>query len=234
MKAVILAAGKGERLKGVVDDIPKPMIRYRGRPILQHNIELCTKFGIREILINTHHLPEIIRNYFGDGSGFGVKIQYSYEEVLLGTAGALNNFRDQLAGEQFFVVYGDNYSDFDLGSLMTEFEKHDCIGVIGFHYRKDVSQSGVGEFASDGRIVRFLEKPIPGTTHSHWVSAGIYFLSPEILKSVPKGFCDFGKDLFPTCIRKGIALYSFCSRTPLKAFDTPDLLRSSVGNDRSC
>ena len=79
MKAVILAAGKGERLKEVTDRIPKPMIEYKGKPILQHNIELCKKFGIDEIFINTHHLHEIIQNYFSDGKKFGVKISYSVE-----------------------------------------------------------------------------------------------------------------------------------------------------------
>lgn len=179
MKAVILAAGKGERLKATVDDIPKPMIEYKGKPVLQHNVELCARFGIRELFINTHHLPHVIKNYFGDGRTFGVKIEYSFEETLLGTAGELNNVREQLSDGPFFVLYGDNCSDFDLGSLEKEFQTHGCIGVIGFHYREDVSQSGVGEFASDGRITRFVEKPVSGVTACHWVNAGVCCLFPR-------------------------------------------------------
>jgi NDP-sugar pyrophosphorylase family protein len=229
MKAVLLAAGKGERLKGTVDDIPKPMIRYKGKPILQYNIELCRLFGVSELFINTHHLPEVIRSYFGDGSAFGVQIHYSYEEEMLGTAGALNNFRDRLSRGEFFVLYGDNLSNFDLASLMKEFQTRDCVGVIAFHYREDVSQSGVGEFAKDGRILRFVEKPAAGATDSHWVNAGIYYLSPRILQHIPPGFSDFARDIIPDLLNQNISLYGVRSNTPLKAFDTPDLLHDALG-----
>ncbi|MCL4539984.1 MAG: nucleotidyltransferase family protein [Bacteroidetes bacterium] len=229
MKALILAAGKGERLKGTIDNIPKPMIEYRGKPVLQHNIELCRKYGIREIFINTHHMADVIKSYFGDGSAFGVKIVYSFEIEMLGTAGALNNFRDHLSGEEFFVLYGDNFSGFGLNSLVEEYRKHDCIGIIAFHYREDVSQSGVGEFAADGRILRFVEKPKPGCSDSHWVNAGIYYLSPEILKYIPEGGSDFAKDVIPGLLERGLPLYSVCSDVQLKAFDTPQLLRDAFG-----
>jgi len=86
MRAVLLAAGMGERLREIVQTIPKPMIMYDGKPILQHNIELCRQYGVKEIYINTHHLAENIMEYFGDGARFGVKIYYSYEPELLGTS----------------------------------------------------------------------------------------------------------------------------------------------------
>ena len=89
MQAIILAAGKGERLKEITQSIPKPMIEFNGKPILQYNIELCKKYNINEIYINIHHLPEKITDYFGNGERFGVNIKYSYEEELLGTAGAV-------------------------------------------------------------------------------------------------------------------------------------------------
>jgi NDP-sugar pyrophosphorylase family protein len=230
MKALLLAAGKGERLKGTVDNIPKPMISYMGKPVLQHNIELCKRYGINDIFINTHHLAEVIRSYFDDGSAFGVNIRYSYEKEVLGTAGALNNFRDHLGGEAFFVIYGDNFSQFDLSSLITEFNTRECIGVIAFHHREDVSQSGVGEFAPDGRIIRFVEKPKAGITGSHWVNAGIYYFSPAILQHIQPGYSDFAKDVIPQLLNRNIALYSVRSNVDLKAFDTPDLLRDSLGS----
>lgn len=207
------------------------MISYLGRPVLQHNIELCREYGVTELFINTHHLPEVIRSYFGDGSSFGVRIHYSFEDELLGTAGALNNFRDQLGEEEFFVLYGDNFSNFDLDSLTKEFHKHDCIGVIAFHHREDVSQSGVGEFAPDGKIIRFIEKPKPGVTDSHWVNAGIYYFSPTILRHVQPGYSDFAKDVIPDLLNKNFALYSVRSNVALKAFDTPEMLRESLGGE---
>ncbi|MFZ1082436.1 MAG: nucleotidyltransferase family protein [Candidatus Kryptoniota bacterium] len=230
MKAVLLAAGKGERLKGVVQATPKPMIEYNGKPLLQHNLELCKQHGIMEIYINTHHLAENIRAYFGDGTKFGVKIYYSYEPELLGTSGALNNFRSQLEGESFYVLYGDNYSRYDLQTLKTAFQNNRCIGVIAFHHREDVDQSGVGEFDEDGRIVRFLEKPSAGVTASHWVNAGIYYLSPKILNYIPRGFSDFGQDIFPRLLKESVPLYGVRSLVALKAFDTPELLRALLGD----
>ena len=89
MKTIILAAGKGERLKDITQKIPKPMIRYGGKPILQYNIELCKKFGIADIFINVHHHAAQIKDYFGNGEKFGVDIKYSYEKELLSTSGAV-------------------------------------------------------------------------------------------------------------------------------------------------
>ncbi len=231
MKAVILAAGEGTRLGEMGRKLPKPMIEFNGKPILQHNLELCKAHGIKKIFINTHHLPEKIRGYFGDGSSFGVSINYSYEPQLLGTAGALNSFRTHLRDDRFFVLYGDNYSDFDLSLLEKAASEKDSVAIVAFHYREEVSQSGVGEFDRDGRIVRFVEKPADGETDSHWVNAGIYYLSPQIFDYVPAGFSDFGKDIFPRLLRDNVAIYGVCSKVPLRAFDTPELLRASLASD---
>ncbi len=229
MKAVLLAAGKGERLKGTVEDTPKPMIIYGGKPILQHNIELCKKHGIEQLYINTHHLPGKITDFFGDGSKLGVRVTYSFEPELLGTSGALNGFREHLRSENFYVLYGDNYSDYDLGLLKKTFEAGKSAGVVAFHQREDVSQSGVGEFAEDGRIVRFIEKPGKGMTDSHWVNAGIYYLSPKILEYIPNGFSDFGRDIFPRLLAEGVPLYGVRSTARVRAFDTPELLPAGLG-----
>ena len=104
MKALILCAGKGERLKPLTAAIPKPMIQIKNKPVLEYLIMLCKKHGIKEIAINTSYLPEKIKECFANGEKFGVKIIYSFEKELLGTAGALNNFRD-FFNESFFVIY---------------------------------------------------------------------------------------------------------------------------------
>lgn len=231
MKAILLAAGKGERLGDVVRRIPKPMIPYKGKPILQHNIELCRRHGIKQIYMNTHYLAGEIRNYFGTGERFGVHLHYSYETQLLGTSGALNSFREELGKGTFFVLYGDNFSKFNLQRLRDAMKKRNCIGVIAFHYREDVSQSGVGEFDRDGRVTGFIEKPSPGTTSSHWVNAGIYLLNPAILKYIPEGFSDFGRDIFPLLLRENVPLYGVRSRVSLKAFDTLELLKAAQADD---
>ena len=227
MKAVILAAGKGERLGEVTQRIPKPMIQFRGKPILEHNIELCRKFGVKDLYINTHHLPEAIRSHCGDGSQWDVNIQYSFEPELLGTSGAVKNFERSLGGEPFFVLYGDNYSAFDLSSLQQMQEQHSALGVIAFHWREDTSSSGVAEFTDDGRIVRFIEKPKAGESDSRWVNAGIYYFRREIFSHLPAGYSDFGKDIFPQLLASGKALYGVCRKDTVLPFDTPEMFKRS-------
>ena len=228
MKAVILAAGKGTRLKGVVDKIPKPMIKYNGKPIIEHNVMLCKKFGISEIFINTHHFSDVITEFLGDGSKYGLRIEYSYEHELLGTSGALNNFYPFIKGEPFFVLYGDNISDFPLEKLKNALEKTNTIGIIGFHYREDVSHSGVAEFDKNDRILKFFEKPKEGVTTSKWVNAGVYYLSPKIFDFIPKGFSDFAKDIFPHLLKENIPLFGVKEKVDLKAFDTPEMLQKNI------
>ena len=228
MRGVILAAGRGERLKDITSGIPKPMITFRGKPLLQHNIELCREHGVTELFINTHHLPKVIRDYFGDGSAFGVHITYSFERDLLGTSGALNNFKRELSPDSFFVLYGDNYSTFDLAALKQESIKLNAIAVIGFHWREDTSASGVADFDANGRVTQFIEKPKSGESASQWVNAGLYFLQPEIFRHIPEGVSDFAKDVFPRLIVAGDAIYGVCRKSEVLAFDTPEMYNRSV------
>ena len=158
MKAVILAAGTGSRLGKITHQLPKPMIEVAGKPLLAHNIDMCRNAGISEICINLHHLPNVIKNYFGDGSEFGVNINYNYEPSLLGTAGALLPFQNILKNGPFFVIYGDNYISFDLMDLKYFNEKINADISILFHWRNDINNSGIAEFNPDSRIIKFVEK----------------------------------------------------------------------------
>jgi mannose-1-phosphate guanylyltransferase/phosphomannomutase len=227
LKAVLLAAGKGERLKNITEKIPKPMILYKGKPVLEYNIELCKKFGIKDIFINTYHLSEKITSYFKDGSQFGVNISYSEEKELFGTAGALNHFKEYLT-EPFYVIYGDQISDYNLGLLEKKFNETKAIAVLGFHYREDTSHSGVAEFDENNRIKRFIEKPKPGESNSKWVNSAVYLLSPEIFRYINNGFSDFGKHIFPELINADIPIYGVCENIPVRVFDTPDMYDQNI------
>jgi len=228
MKAVILAAGKGTRLGDLTREIPKPLLRVHGKPILQHNIELCRKHKVTELYVNTHHHAEKIVECFGDGSRFGVSISYSYEPELLGTSGALRSFQENLSREPFFVIYADNYSNYDLNVLTKKFNSVNSIGVVAFHHREDVQSSGVAEFDEYHRITRFIEKPKPGETESHWVNAGMYYLSPRIFEFIPLGFSDFGQHIFPKILVEKIPLYGVCENFDVRAFDTPESYNNAV------
>ncbi len=232
MKAIILAAGKGERLKEVVDYIPKPMVKIKGKSILEHNIEWLKSFGLKDIYVNLHHLPDVIKDHLGNGTQYGVNITYSYEKHLLGTAGAVKKIATEYwkkdPSDTFLVAYGDNLlSDFNLLQI-TEFHRaKKGIGTICLYHKDDVSQSGVAVLDGD-RIVDFIEKPEPSETTSHIVNTGIYVLEQRILKYIPDGFSDFGHDIFRTVLDAEERLYGFVSNRKLVAVDTPELLRQVV------
>ena len=227
MKAVILAAGKGTRLGEITENLPKPMISVRSKPILEHNIELCRKHGIKEIYINLHHLPDIIKDYFGDGSRWDVSITYKEEKAILGTASGVKNFSEELGSTPFFVIYGDNLSDCNLNRVLNEHIRKAARMSIVLIKLDDVSQSGVAELDAEGKILRFIEKPSPGVTRSHWVNAGIYILDSHLLNDIPNEGADFGRDIIPLFLKKDYRIIGLKTDIQLNAFDTPQLLKIS-------
>lgn len=234
MKAVILAAGKGERLGSISKRLPKPMIRFHDKPILEYNIELCKKYGIHDIYINIHHQGNVIKEYFQDGKSFSVNINYLEEEYLHGTSGSVRRIAEEFWGykqdqslshiDPFFVIYGDNFSNFNLSLLVLKTRQSNTIVSIAFHYREDISNSGVAEFDENCKILRFIEKPHPKETESKWVNAGIYLLAPEILSYIPDGYSDFGRQIFPKMIQLGIPIYGVLTSEEVIAFDTIEMM----------
>jgi len=233
MKAVMLAAGKGSRLGKKTNNLPKPMIPIDGKPILQHNLEMCKKAGICDIFINLHYLPNKIRNYFGDGSNFGLNIRYNYEKTLLGTAGALLAFEKSLGEEPFFIIYGDNYTDFDLLDLRLFNQKVNADISILYHWRSNVRDSGTSLFEKNDRVKKFIEKPNEKNNTSDWVNAGIYYFSNSNVLHEIEYYDDFGKDLFPKLIRLGYNIFGLKKSVKLIAIDTPDLLNKSLANQNN-
>ncbi len=222
-KALVLAAGQGTRLGSVTRDLPKPMLRVRGRPVLERHIEQLAAAGVAEIWINLHYHGQVIRDHFGDGSRWGVRIRYSRETTLLGTSGALKKLEREFAGECFFVVYGDNLGACDYRAL-AEAHRPGTILTLALHHRDDVAHSGIAELAEDGRILRFVEKPAAGQEFSHWVNAGFYAASPELLACLPDGVSDFGRDVIPKLLADGRAVRGCVLAAPVEGIDTPEML----------
>lgn len=231
MNAVILAAGKGTRLGSITAATPKPLLTLRGKPVLKHLVELCAAHGVTDLHINTHYLAEDIRAAMGDGSSFGVRITYSYEEALLGTAGALNNFREALAGDDFFVIYGDNLMDYDLSAMLEAHRHFGGMVTVAFYEREDVSLSGIAVLDENRRILRFIEKPKPHEQVSKLVNCGLYVCHADILEHIPEGASDFGRDIFPALLARGAAMYGVVMDRPLIPIDTEDLYREAKEND---
>ena len=227
MKAMILAAGQGTRLRPLTDCIPKPMVLVAGKPILEHNLELLARHGIRDVLINLHHQPRTIVDHFGDGSRWGVHITYSFEPELLGTAGAVKRVQEQF-DSTFLVLYGDNLTTCDLSRLVIFHRAKGGIATIALHYRDDPTASGIADLDDQDRIIQFVEKPEPEQIFSHWVSAGILVLEPEVLDVIPDGTpSDFGRDLFPSLLARGEAIsgYRMSQGEHLWWIDTSEDLR---------
>ena len=208
-KAILLAAGQGVRLRPLTQTVPKCMVPVAGKPLLEHNVEWLKKYGVTDLVINLHYLPESVVSYFGDGGRWGVRITYSREAELLGTAGAVKKVRDIFDGP-FFVWYGDNLSTCRLDRLWAMHTARGGVATIALHEREDPTQSGIVGMDEDDRITRFLEKPRPDQIFSHWVSAGIIALDPRVLDSIPgHGASDFGRDVFPRLLEEGAAIYGY-------------------------
>lgn len=209
MKALLLAAGEGRRLRPLTEKLPKPMIPVAGKPILEHNINFLSGWGIREIAINLHHCPEVVMSHFGDGSEFGVSITYSYEPELLGTAGAVKKL-EHFFEDTFLVFYGDNLINCDLAHLLIFHRAHQGIGTIVLHHRDDVSQSGVAILDQFDRVTQFIEKPREDQVRSHWVNAGIFVLETEVFKYIPSVIpSDFGNEILAELLQQGKRLYGY-------------------------
>ena len=158
MKAIILSAGKGERLRPLTNDLPKVMLPIANKPILQYHIEQLKKVGITNIAINLHHSPEKIKSYFGDGAKLGIHLTYSYEPELLGTSGAVKKL-NEFFNETFIVVYGDIVSEFNLKELI-EFHKQKKGKVtITVHKSDHPWDSGCVLIDDNNKVIKFQGKP---------------------------------------------------------------------------
>ena len=204
-KGMILAGGKGTRLKPITDEIPKPLLPVHGKPILQYGIELFKKFGITEIALSIGYKGDKIKEYFGDGSRFGVNIIYIEENEPLGTAGPLNLAKKFLT-ETFVMCNADELKDIDLFDMYIAHKENNATATIALTTVPDPSNYGVARMQGQ-RIVEFLEKP--ENPPSNLISAGLYILEPEVLDYVPKkGFAMVEKDVFPKIAAKG-KLYGY-------------------------
>lgn len=207
MKAVLMAGGKGTRLRPITKTRPKPMVPVVNRPVMEHVIALLKSQGIREIIATLRYLPSAIQDYFGDGSRFGVDIEYSLETEPLGTAGSVKMVEKSL-DDTFLVMSGDLLTDVDIRRAIQSHENGDAIVTIILTKVPNPLEYGIVDLDENRRITRFLEKPGWGEVFSHVVNAGIYVIEPEALKYVKRGIpFDFSLDLFPLLLKKKLPLY---------------------------
>lgn len=204
-----MAGGKGTRLRPLTCGIPKPMVPIFDKPVMEYTIKLLKKNDIRSIGVTVAYLPQIIMDYFSDGSSYGVKLNYFIEETPLGTGGSVRNTGD-FFDDTFIVMSGDSLTDLDLKKAL-EFHKSKKSKATLVLKREAVPvEYGVIITDSDGSIVRFLEKPNWGEVFSDTVNTGIYILEPEVMKYYKPGDnFDFSKDLFPKLLRDRVPMYGY-------------------------
>jgi len=209
MIAVVMAGGKGTRLRPLTCDKPKPMVPVVGRPILEHIVRLLRKHGFTCIYATLHYMPEVIQDYFGTGDSFGVSMRYAVEDVPLGTAGSVKACEEHL-DTTFLVISGDALTDFDLAEAVEFHKAKGAIATIVLARVPTPLEYGVVITDNDGRILRFLEKPSWSEVFSDTVNTGIYVLEPDVL-----GFFDFGqefdfsKNLFPLILKRKLPLFGY-------------------------
>ena len=209
MKAFILAAGLGTRLRSLGLDVPKVMVPIGGKPLLEHHLELFRRQGIREFIVNLHYLPEKITDYFGDGRKFGVSITYSHEPELLGTTGAVKKMETDLRGGSFIVFYGDNLVRVDFAPLVEFHRARQAEVTVALFASPEPWTGGVVETDSNGRVLRFVEKPDRKQVSTNLISAGILVVEPRVLDVIPAGqFYDFGRDVFPKLLAERRPVYA--------------------------
>ena len=212
MKAVIMAGGEGQRLRPITCTQPKPMAELLNRPTMEYCVRLLKQHGLKDITATLHYIPNAIKDYFGDGSAFGVKMSYSVEDEPMGTAGSVRFAVGRYAeeGEEVFVISGDALTDINISEVIAEHRKSGAYATIVLKKVKNPSEYGVVLKDKNGFITRFLEKPMPNEVFSDFVNTGIYILKSDAVKLIPKtGAFDFSKDLFPLMMQKNMPIFGF-------------------------
>lgn len=214
MKAVIMAGGKGTRLRPLTSNQPKPMIPIVNKPCMEHIVNLLKRHDFTDILVTVGFMPDVIQKYFGDGSDWDVDMEFSVEDEPMGTAGSVKLAGDRLS-ERFIVVSGDALTDADLAKAVAFHEDRGAEATLVLQEVDDPSEFGIVVVDDEGRVERFLEKPDPEEVFSYTANTGIYVLEPGVLDDIPAGEeYDFADDLFPKLLDAGRPVYGYVTEKP--------------------
>ena len=207
MKAILMAGGFGTRMRPLTIKVPKPMVPIGNLPIMEHVVSLLASHGITDITSLLYFSPEVIKDYFGDGSEFGVRMSYCLPDADYGTAGAVR-FALGEAKEPVLIISGDLITDFDLTQAMNWHQEKRSEATILLTRTENPLQYGIVITNPDGRISRFLEKPSWGEAFSDTINTGIYVLEPSATALIPhRANFDFSQNLFPLMLSKKMGLY---------------------------
>ena len=202
MKAFLLAAGEGTRLRPLTLTLPKPMVPLANVPLLTRTLQLLGRQNVTEIAVNLFHRPDAIERVLGDGAGLGVHLHYSHEPQLLGTAGGVKKM-EAFLDTPFLVLYGDNLYDADFAPLIDFHRETDALATLATFTAPNPSACGLIETTPNGCVTRFVEKPPPHEVFTDQANAGVYVIAPRVLAHIPPDtFFDWGRDVFPRLLEQ--------------------------------
>lgn len=207
-----MSGGNGTRIRPLTCDIPKPMIPIFNKPVMEYGIELLKKYNINDIAVTLHYLPNVIMEYFGDGSKFDVKINYYIEDSPLGTGGSVKN-AEEFLDSTIVVISGDAFTNIDLKKAIDFHKQKGSKATLILKKEPVPLEYGIVVTDEDGKIIRFLEKPSWGEVFSDTINTGIYILEPEVFDYYKKGEnFDFSKDLFPKLLRDNVPMFGYVAK----------------------
>jgi NDP-sugar pyrophosphorylase family protein len=226
MEAIILAGGKGTRLRSLVKDVPKPMAEVAGRPFLEWLLLTLKTQGLQRAVLCTGYRAEVIESYFKDGASLEMELRYSRECNPLGTGGAVRHALDMVQAERLLVLNGDSFCRIDLSRLR---KTHlDCLALatLWVVHREDCSRYGQVFLSDDGTVIRFTEKS--PTVEPGLINAGVYLLERKLVESIPdRREASLEKEVFPSLIGNG--LVGVIGNGPFLDIGTPeDYMRASA------
>jgi mannose-1-phosphate guanylyltransferase len=239
VKGMILAAGLGMRMRPLTSLRAKPALPVMNRPLLHWTLEKLAAVGIREVFINTHHLPASVRRAVGDGAGLGVRVHYSHERTILGTGGGPKKLRRQLGDEPLLLVNGDVLFGFDLKALVARHRKMRAEATLGLIPSPDPKRYSPVVMGREGRIASIAGRPRPRRGRP-WLFTGIQVLEARLLDRLPKGTSDTVRDLYIPLLDEGATVAGVPLRGAWYDFGSPPLylesqlalLRSGFGGSR--
>ena len=222
MKAVILSGGLGTRLRPLTINTPKTMVPVLNIPFLEYVIRRLRQHNVSQVVLALNYLPQPIKDYFGNGSRFGIKLNYILEETPLGTAGAIKN-AEKFLDETFLVLNGDIFTDLDLTAMIDFHNKKESGVTIALTPVNDPTSYGLVETDVQDRVTRFLEKPSWSQVTTNMINAGTYILETDVLSSIPpQTKFSFEREVFPPLLEQGEPIYAYPSSCYWMDIGTPE------------
>lgn len=221
---MILAAGLGLRLRPLTYTLPKSMAPLSNKPLLEYIIKYIVQAGIKDIVINLHHLPKTIMNYFGNGASFGARINYSFEKEILGTAGGIKKIEPLLMDDLFFVINSDIAFKLNFRDVVQVHKKNNALITMVLRVDNDTDKYGSIEVDKTNKVRRFLNFPeFPQKLKlKRTMFTGISLFDPAVLKEFPeKGYCDISKEIYPKLLKKELPVFGYVTDEYWKDIGSP-------------